>query len=110
MTQDSAPEQQQDAGEEEWEAREEFYDGTPYDPPSWAIFAKGVRKVAIGLTKTDAATIAADHAVARRARKLEEALRDLQKRIPRVNGAQTRDLERWHQIIAAALLSPATGP
>ena len=57
----------------EWIAWEEFNDGTPYDPPSWAIGISGEREVATGLSESDAEHIIATQA---RAARLEEALRE----------------------------------
>ena len=89
----------------EWIAWEEFNDGTPYDPPSWAIGISGEREVATGLSESDAEHIIATQA---RAARLEEALRYLGDRSFGAIGGQQRTLRDLYPETFALLSSPDT--
>lgn len=95
----------------EWIAWEEFNDGTPYDPPSWAIGISGEREVATGLSESDAEHIIATQA---RAARLEEALRegaDVASWLDETSGAPARIVKRCHaflDLVDSLLSSPDT--
>lgn len=98
---------QQDAGEEEWwMLPQRTISGELYNPPMFDVkYEREGREyfLARGLDEHHALWIIADHAAARRARKLEETLREIRT----VAMANHEPLSA--QIADAALLSPATG-
>ena len=106
---------QQGAGEEEWEEwRKRLHEASGDGWDWWEIVSAAHELIAECLLEADADQILADHATARRARKLEERVRELETGISDVafwlsGYAPVQRKREWIEKRARALLSPTTG-